>query len=1003
MQNKQSVTQAEPITALPELASQVAASESLAAERDRLAHELSVHQIELEAQNQELRDAQRLLEQSRDRYADLYDFAPICYATLDARGYIREINLTGARMLGMERSRIIGSPFSAYVAESDVDAFHAHLRHCGQSQRPVTGELEILVKGAPAIQVQLVSLASRDPEGGILDYRTTLTDVTAYRRVERKAQAEAVLLERTFASLDQAVVVSDASTHIIVECSAAVQAIFGYAADEIIGANSTILHGDPEAYEAFQQQVDLVLNSHRIHHTEATLRRKDGSLFPAEVTVTEIRSDAGYRTGLVNLVRDITDRKRAEAALRASEEKYRRLHESLMDGFIYVDMTGRIVEFNETYRQMLGYSQDELARLTYGDITPERWHAFEQDIVENEILPRGYSEVYAKEYRRKDGTLIPVELRTFLIQDEDGTNQGMWAIVRDISERKQAEAALRASEERFRLIFEQAAVGVSESSARTGDYLRVNQRYCDIVGYTREELLGRRFRDITHPDDVAASLELMAGLVAGKFRTGSLEKRFCRKDGSIVWTNLTISPMWEEGEEPTHQIGIIEDITERRQAVDATNFRLAELEAVSQISTALRAARNLDEMLPLLLHLTVEALHATLGSIWLYDDDADVLRPAASHGGSEKDGGVLHPPLRPGEGVIGTVFVSGQPCVADDFHLGGGGSEAQRQRMPVGIGGAAIPIHAGEKVIGTFMVNVSLPRRLTPGEVRLLTTLSEIAGTAIQRTTLREEMEHRADELEQRVAERTAELSAREAALKAANVKLQELDVMKSQFVSNVSHELRTPITTIKLYATLLRKGPPERREQFLNALEQEANRQAHLVEEILEVSRIESGRLDLDRAPHALSPLVQASMASRELLAAEKGVVLIYNLSEPGPTVSVDRMRLLEVIDNLIENALWYTFAGGRVSVATGTAEIDGHTWATFSVTDTGIGIPQNELPRIFERFYRGEQPREQQLPGTGLGLAIVKDIVELHAGRVTVESQLGSGSVFTIWLPLA
>ena len=876
MKSEQSMTQAEPITALPELAGQVAASESFAAERDRLSHELSVHQTQLETQNQELRDAQRRLEESRDRYADLYDFAPICYTTLDPDGHIQEINLTGARMLGMERSQIIGSPFSTYVAKSDVGAFREHLRQCGRSQEPVTDELQMVVKGAPAIQVQLVSLALRNCEGGISDYRITMTDVTVYRRSERKARAAAVLLEKTFASLDQAVVVIDASTHTVVNCSAAVQGIFGYAIAEIIGANPGILHVDSAAYEAFQQQLDLVLSPHRIHHAEATLRRKDGSLFAAEVTVTEIRSDAGYRTGLVNLVRDISERKRAEATLRASEE-------------------------------------------------------------------------------------------------------------------------------RFRLIFEQAAVGVSECSARTGEYIRVNQRYCDIVGYAREELLGRRFRDITHPDDVAASLDLMAGLEAGKFRTASLEKRFCRKDGSIVWANLTISPMWASGEDPTHHIAIIEDITERRQAVDATNFRLAELEAVSQISTALRAARNLDDMLPLLLHLTLEALHATLGSIWLYDDDADVLRPAASQGGSEKDGDGLHPLLKPGEGVIGTVFASGQPSVADDLPLDGGGSEAQRQRMPARIGGAAIPIRAGQKVIGAFMVNVSLPRRLSPGEVRLLTTLSEIAGTAIQRTTLREEVERRADELEQRVAERTAELSAREAALKAANAKLQELDIMKSQFVSNVSHELRTPITTIKLYATLLRKGAPERREQFLNALEHEANRQAHLIEEILEVSRIESGRLDLDRAPHALNPLVQASMASREMLAAEKGVGLIYNLSEPGPTVSVDRMRLLEVIDNLIENALWYTFAGGRVSVATGTAETDGHTWATLSVTDTGIGIPQNEIPRIFERFYRGEQPREQQLPGTGLGLAIVKDIVELHEGRVTVESQLGSGSTFTIWLPLA
>ncbi len=301
------------------------------------------------------------------------------------------------------------------------------------------------------------------------------------------------------------------------------------------------------------------------------------------------------------------------------------------------------------------------------------------------------------------------------------------------------------------------------------------------------------------------------------------------------------------------------------------------------------------------------------------------------------------------------------------------------------------------------MVNVPLPRKLTPDEVHLLTTLSEIAGTAIQRTMLREEVEHRADELEQRVAERTAELSRREAALKVANVKLKELDRMKSQFVSNVSHELRTPITTIKLYASLLRKGPPERREQFLAALEQEANRQAHLIEEVLEVSRMEAGRLELHCTPHTLSALAEASVVSREPLAAEKGVTLACNLLEPGLTVSVDRLRLMEVIDNLVENALWYTPFGGRVCVSTGTTEVDGHTWATLSVTDNGIGIPEAEVPRIFERFYRGEKPREMQLPGTGLGLAIVKDIIELHEGRVMVESQVGSGSTFTIWLPLA
>jgi PAS domain S-box-containing protein len=1001
VKSDQSMTKTELITTIRDLEAQVAASESVALERDRLTAELSVQRVQLEAQYEELRQAQQRLQDSRDRYANLYDFAPVGYVTLDAAGHIQEVNLTGARMLGTKRSLLIGTALTAHIADGDVPLFREHLRRSEQSEDPVPCELQVAVIGAEPIQVQFVSLAQRDRAGGISHYHITMTDVTASRRAEQEARASAALLEKTFACLDHAVLISDAATHVVAKCSTAAEDIFRYPPHEINGNPIGVLYADPAAYDTFQQLLYPALDARGVYHTEAVLRRKDGSIFPAEITVTELRSAAGERTAVVSVVRDISERRTVETALRASEEKYRRLHESLIDGFVYVDMRGRITDYNETYRQMLGYSPAELAGLTYMDITPERWQAFEQDIVEREILPRGYSEVYEKEYCRKDGTLLPVELRAFLIKDDSGTNLGIWAIVRDITERKQAEAALRASEGRFRAIFEQAAVGVSECSAQTGEYLRVNQKYCDIVGHLPEELLGRRYQEITHPDDLPTDQDFAQRLIAGKIRTFSLEKRYYRKDGSVIWASLNVSPLWAVGEEPTSNIAIIQDITEHRQAIEDTRFRLVELEAVSQISTALRTAQNLDEMLPLLLELTLGALRAAQGSIWLYDSDAELLRPAATYGLSEGDD-AWHRPLKSGEGVVGAVYASGEPCAAGDFRQAGSETGALQQGIPPGIGGAAIPIRAGQKVIGTFMINVSLPRQLTPGEIHLLATLSEIAGTAIQRTTLREEVEHRADELEQRVAERTAELTKREAALKVANVKLKELDVMKSQFVSNVSHELRTPITTIKLYASLLRKGPPERRDQFLNALEQEANRQAHLIEEIMEVSRIESGRLDLRRTPLALSPLAETSVASREPLAAEKGITLVCNLREPGPTVSVDRVRMGEVIDNLVENALWYTAPGGRVSVATDTAEVGGYTWATLSVSDTGMGIPEHELSRIFERFYRGEKPRELQLPGTGLGLAIVKDIVELHEGRVTVESRLGSGSTFTIWLPL-
>ncbi len=124
-----------------------------------------------------------------------------------------------------------------------------------------------------------------------------------------------------------------------------------------------------------------------------------------------------------------------------------------------VDMDGRIQQFNQAYRKMLGYESDELRKLTYMDLTPEKWHDFETGIIEKQVLPRGYSDIYEKEYIRKDGTVFPVELRTVLMRDEAGNPSGMWAIVRDISERKIIEQTLRESEARYRELLENSMQG----------------------------------------------------------------------------------------------------------------------------------------------------------------------------------------------------------------------------------------------------------------------------------------------------------------------------------------------------------------------------------------------------------------------------------------------------------------------------------------------------------------------------------------------------------------
>ncbi len=217
-----------------------------------------------------------------------------------------------------------------------------------------------------------------------------------------------------------------------------------------------------------------------------------------------LRDHAGSARGCIGTFLDITERKRTEEALRQSEARYRVLHESMRDAFVQVTMEGQIVDFNDLYYQMLGYTPDEVRELTYHAITPERWHEFEERIVREQIIARGFSDVYEKEYRRKDGTVFPVELRTILLRDEAGRPVGMWGIVRDITARKAAEAALRESEERFRVAQELSPDGflifrpLRDSTGLVTDFLWMyeNDAAARMNDTNPKEVCGKRVSEV---------------------------------------------------------------------------------------------------------------------------------------------------------------------------------------------------------------------------------------------------------------------------------------------------------------------------------------------------------------------------------------------------------------------------------------------------------------------------------------------------------------------------
>ena len=230
---------------------------------------------------------------------------------------------------------------------------------------------------------------------------------------------------------------------------------------------------------------------------------------------------------------------------------------------------------------------------------------------------------------------------------------------------------------------------------------------------------------------------------------------------------------------------------------------------------------------------------------------------------------------------------------------------------------------------------------------------------------------------------------------------LRKLERIRRDFVANVSHEFKTPLTAIQGFAETLLAGAmddPQNRIRFLQIILEHSRRLARLTDDLLELSKMDADRLDLELHRLSVSQFVQSCMETTQRSAQEKNLYVSVDLQGSLPDIAADRRRLAEVLQNLLDNAIQYTPSGGKIKVS---AVSDGEE-VTFTVSDTGIGIPKVDQPRIFERFYRVDVARSREVGGTGLGLSIAKHLVEAHGGRIWVDSEVGQGSHFHFTVPV-
>jgi PAS domain S-box-containing protein len=579
--------------------------------------------------------------------------------------------------------------------------------------------------------------------------------------------------------------------------------------------------------------------------------------------------------------------------------------------------------------------------------------------------------------------------------DRDGNPLYMTGACADITSRKAAAEALRESEERLRAIFDHAAVGIALCSL-DGTFVEMNAKFCEILGYTTEELCTKTFRSITHPDDLGDTLASSAQLLAGEIPDYSLEKRYVRSDGSAVWCQATVTMLRDAAGRPERFIGVVQNITARKRAEAALRDETRILELLNE--TGRRLASTLD--LQALVETMTDAATALSGAKY-----GAFLRNRKRPGRDRYELMVLtgatreafEPLGRPGAtALFGPTFRGEGPIRCDDvtqdprYGRSGPPFGMPKGRLPVRSYLAMPVLSRSGEVIGGLFLGHPEAHVFTERSERLVVNVAAQAGVAIDNARLYEASQQAAEERKMLLdSERAARSEA------------ERMSELKDGFLATLSHELRTPLNAIVGWAHVLRNGGKSETDLLkgLQTIERNARAQTQLIEDLLDMSRITSGKLRLDMQPIQPVAFIEAALETVRTAADAKGIRLERFLDSAAGPIYGDPGRLQQVIWNLLSNAIKFTPKSGKVQVVL--ERVNSH--IEISVADTGCGIKPEFVPFLFERFRQADSATTRQYGGLGLGLSIVKSLVELHGGSVHATSPgVDQGTTVTVILPL-
>ena len=493
---------------------------------------------------------------------------------LDREGRTTFVNPAAVALTGFEPGELIDKVQHDIVHHSHPDGTPYPKDECPIYMGLRDGEVHRVDdevfwrKDGTSFPVEYTSTPIRE-DGEVTGAVVTFTDVTERKKAE-EALRESEERHRAVVELSvEAIYLFDPDSKDILETNQAFEELIGYPADELLGMKLY----DFVAHE--RENIDYNVRRHVVEERrfvgERRYRRKDGRYLEVEVSATLIPYHHGKAVCAV--VRDITERKEAEEALKESEGRFKQLFERSTDALFVHDEEGRFVDCNSEACRSLGYRREELLGLSVEDVATDLLSEAEKRARRGDTLwerakwsaPGEIVGFEENELRRKDGTTFPVEVGVGAI-DYDGRRL-IFASARDLTERRRAEEALRESEARFRALFGRAAIGMALVDTE-GNIIESNAALREMLGYGEEELRSMHFAEVTHPDDVAEDAELFERLIAGDRDHYRLEKRYVRKDGSVIWGRLTSSSIRSDEDKPRFMVGMVEDITERKRAED---------------------------------------------------------------------------------------------------------------------------------------------------------------------------------------------------------------------------------------------------------------------------------------------------------------------------------------------------------------------------------------------------------------------------------------------------